>query len=72
MSYVLKYNDERGMSREEINSRFSLLTLAGSATTATLLSGCTFYVLKNPAVYVKLRKIYSPLSKTILKSASTQ
>lgn len=44
------------MSREEINSTFSLLTLAGSATTATLLSGCTFYVLKNPAVYVKLRK----------------
>ena len=44
------------MSREEINSTFSLLTLAGSETTATLLSGCTFYLLKNPAVYVKLRK----------------
>lgn len=54
MSYVLKYNDERGMSRGEIDSTFSILALAGSETTATLLSGCTFYLLKNPAVYAKL------------------
>lgn len=54
MSYVLKYNDERGMSRDEINSTFSILVLAGSETTATLLSGCTFYLLNNPTAYAKL------------------
>ena len=54
MSYVLKYNDERGMSRDEIDSTFSILALAGSETTATLLSGCTYYLLKNPAIYAKL------------------
>ena len=54
MSYVLKYNDERGMSRDEIDSTFALLALAGSETTATLLSGCTYYLLKNPAVLAKL------------------
>ena len=54
MSYVLKYNDERGMSRDEIDSTFSILALAGSETTATLLSGCTYYLLKNPAVYKRL------------------
>ena len=54
MSYVLKYNDERGMSRDEIDSTFSVLVVAGSETSATLLSGCTYYLLKNPAVYAKL------------------
>ncbi len=54
MSYVLKYNDEKGMSRDEIDSTFSTLALAGSETTATLLSGCTYYLLKNPEVYAKL------------------
>ena len=54
MSYVLKYNDERSMSRDEIDSTFGFLAMAGSETTATLLSGCTYYLLRNPAVYKKL------------------
>ncbi|EAW14333.1 cytochrome P450 [Aspergillus clavatus NRRL 1] len=54
MSYILKYYDERGMSRQEIEANAGVLILAGSETTATALSGCTFYVLKNPEVYNRL------------------
>jgi cytochrome P450 len=54
MSYVLRHNDEKGMSREEINATFNLLMIAGSETTATLLSGCTYLLQKHPQVLRKL------------------
>ena len=54
ISFILRHNDEKGMSRSEIDSNAALLILAGSETTATLLSGCTYYLLKNPDVYRKL------------------
>lgn len=54
LSYILRYNDERGMSVGELHSNANLLILAGSETTATLLSGATYYLLKNPATYKKL------------------
>lgn len=54
LSAILKYNDEKGMSIGEIHSNTFLLIVAGSETTATLLSGCTFHLLKNPAVLNKL------------------
>jgi hypothetical protein len=54
MSYVLRHNDERGMSRAEIQETFNLLMLAGSETTATLLAGCTFLLQKHPRVCEKL------------------
>jgi cytochrome P450 len=54
MSYVLRHNDEKGMSRAEIQLTFNLLMLAGSETTATLLSGCTFLLQKHPHIRQKL------------------
>jgi cytochrome P450 len=54
MSYVLRYNDEKGMSREEIQATFNVLMIAGSETTATLLAGCTYLLQKNPLVRQKL------------------
>jgi cytochrome P450 len=55
MSYVLRHNDEKGMSRQEIQATFSLLMIAGSETTATLLSGCIYLLQKNPRVQKKLQ-----------------
>ena len=40
MSYILKYNDERGMTIPEIESNASLLILAGSETSMCHLSAC--------------------------------
>lgn len=54
MSYILRHNDEKGMSRLEMQSCAAVLTTAGSETTATLLSGVTFYLLRNPDAYKKL------------------
>ncbi|KAJ4115320.1 hypothetical protein NW768_011172 [Fusarium equiseti] len=54
MSYILRYNDERGMSRPEILENSSLLIVAGSETTATLLSGATYFLLNNLDKYDKL------------------
>ncbi|KAL2060790.1 hypothetical protein VTL71DRAFT_8842 [Oculimacula yallundae] len=60
MSYILKHNDERGMTMPEIESNSTAIILAGSETiaaAATFLSGITFLLLKNPTVYAKLRDI---------------
>jgi cytochrome P450 len=54
MSYVLKYNDEKGMSREEIQATFNVLMIAGSETTATLLAGCIYLLQTHPRVRQKL------------------
>ncbi|OBS23183.1 hypothetical protein FPOA_03738 [Fusarium poae] len=54
MSYILRYNDERGMSRPEIIENSSLLIIAGSETTATLLSGVTYQLLTHREKYDKL------------------
>ncbi|MCJ1388900.1 hypothetical protein MMC18_001751 [Xylographa bjoerkii] len=54
MSYVLRHNDEKGMTEQEIKKTSGLLIIAGSETTATLLSGTTFYLLKNKAIYEKV------------------
>lgn len=45
---------DKGMSRGEMDSNSIVLMLAGSETTATALSGCTYLLLKNPAAYAKL------------------
>ena len=44
MSYILKYNDEKGMTREEMYGNMSSIIAAGSETTATLLTGATWYL----------------------------
>ena len=46
--------NEMGMSREEMISNASAIVLAGSETSGTLLSGCTWLLLKNPLVLRKL------------------
>ena len=53
-SYILRYNDERGMTREEIIKTSGTIIIAGSETSATLLSGIIFHLLKNPAIMEKL------------------
>jgi cytochrome P450 len=56
---VMQQNAERDdkatMSDEEINLTFNLIMIAGSETTATLLAGSTFLLLKNPDVLEKLK-----------------
>ncbi|KAI9931250.1 hypothetical protein MW887_010912 [Aspergillus wentii] len=58
MSYILQHNtkdgSKNGMSRAEIDANAATLVLAGSETTAALLSGCTYYLLKTPAAYRRL------------------
>ena len=43
------------MSREEIISSCGVFLIAGSETTATLLSGATYYLLTNPPVLKRLQ-----------------
>jgi cytochrome P450 len=54
MSYVLRHNDEKGMSQLEIIENSGVMIIAGSETTATLLSGTTYFLLKNPDKLEKL------------------
>lgn len=56
LHYILAANDEKGMSRAEINVNAFSLSIAGSESTATLLSGATFYLLKNRHMYATLIK----------------
>ncbi|PNY24989.1 Isotrichodermin C-15 hydroxylase [Tolypocladium capitatum] len=53
MSYMMRKTRDGGdgMSEAEILAGSSTLTIAGSETTATLLSGFFFYVSRNPRVY---------------------
>jgi hypothetical protein len=55
MSNILKHNDKKGgITDDEITANAAVLTLAGSETTATLLSGLTYHLLKNPEALRKL------------------
>lgn len=54
MSHVLRHNDEKGMSKQEIQETFTLLILAGSETTSTLLAGCTFLLQTHPLIRQRL------------------
>lgn len=54
MSYVLRYNDEKGMTLDEIKQSFDVLLTAGSETTATLLAGTTYHLLNHSATLKKL------------------
>ncbi|KAJ6008198.1 Cytochrome monooxygenase lcsI, partial [Penicillium herquei] len=55
MTAVLK-NEHRTMSENELKANASLFIIAGSETTASLLSGVTYYLLENSAAYEKLKK----------------
>ncbi|CAG8896929.1 unnamed protein product [Penicillium egyptiacum] len=47
-------NPQSSLFIEEILPNYSFIMMAGSETTATLLSGCTFFILRHPDVYKKL------------------
>ena len=53
------------MSKEEIIATFEVLMVAGSETTATLLSGVTYQLLKNPNV---LKKLVAEIRSTFVHS----
>ncbi|KAF2108459.1 cytochrome P450 monooxygenase-like protein [Lophiotrema nucula] len=55
MSYILKHNDEKGMTREEIMKTSGIVIIAGSETSATLLSGAFYYLLDNPDWHKRLQ-----------------
>lgn len=56
-SYILKHaKDGKGMSASEMDSNSAVFVLAGSETTAALLSGCTYYLLRNRDKYDRLVK----------------
>lgn len=56
MSYILRHNDDegKGMTPDEIGENSNILIVAGSETTASLLTGTTFYLLKNPGCLKRL------------------
>ncbi|KAJ5160583.1 uncharacterized protein N7482_007587 [Penicillium canariense] len=54
---ILKQNDTgKGFSIPEMISNSSTLIIAGSETTATLLSGVTYLLLRNPRILAKLQE----------------
>ncbi|KAK1142200.1 hypothetical protein N8T08_008126 [Aspergillus melleus] len=57
MSYILRHNDKRGMSEEEIAGSSIALIIAGSETTATLMSGLTYLLLKNPSTLQRITSV---------------
>ncbi|KAI4104269.1 MAG: hypothetical protein LQ339_003888 [Xanthoria mediterranea] len=57
MTYILRNNQGADkMTRDELDSNGAFLILAGSETTATTCTSTTFFFLKNPAVYEKLKQ----------------
>lgn len=54
---ILKHNNtEKGFTFQELVANSSTLIIAGSETTATLLSGVTYLLLKNPHALSKLQE----------------
>ncbi|KAL8687092.1 MAG: hypothetical protein Q9224_005255 [Gallowayella concinna] len=57
MTYILDNNKgEEQMTRDEMDSNASLIILAGSETSALTCSSSTYFALKTPAVYERLKK----------------
>lgn len=54
ISHILRHSNERGMSKAEMQSNAHIFIIGGSETTATLLSGATYYLLRNPPILRKL------------------
>ncbi|KAI9810828.1 MAG: hypothetical protein M1827_006035 [Pycnora praestabilis] len=54
MSYVMKYNNEKGMSKDEIDSTFAIIVLAGVGTTSTVMNCLTNYLTRTPWAMEKL------------------
>ena len=56
MKYILENNFPGGMTREDIDANTTLLVLAGSETSATTLTGATYFCLKNPEYMERLKQ----------------
>lgn len=54
MTYILRHNDEKGMSVPEIEETMRVVVAAGSETTATALSAIIGFLLRNPPEMQKL------------------
>lgn len=53
-SYILRHNDEKGMTEAEIIKNSGALILAGSETSSTMLSGLLYHLLLFPQALEKL------------------
>ncbi|GKZ31010.1 hypothetical protein AbraIFM66950_010930 [Aspergillus brasiliensis] len=53
-SMLRNHGEKDGLSHEELVANANILILAGSETTATLLSGITYWLLKSPDALAKL------------------
>ncbi|KAJ1329927.1 aspirochlorine biosynthesis cytochrome P450 monooxygenase [Microdochium nivale] len=56
LDFVLRHNDEKGLSKDEIATNATTLIIAGSDTTGTILAGTTFQLLTHRDKYDKLVK----------------
>ncbi|CAA9965759.1 Cytochrome p450 3a17 [Pyrenophora teres f. maculata] len=56
MTYILRHNDEKGMSHQEILGNSEALIIAGSETTASALSGLAYYITTNPQALERLQQ----------------
>ncbi|TVY84166.1 Cytochrome P450 monooxygenase aclL [Lachnellula suecica] len=55
LSYILRHNDEKGLKHPEILGNSEAFIIAGSETTATLLSGLTYYLSQYPETWNRLK-----------------
>ncbi|KAL2044387.1 hypothetical protein N7G274_003092 [Stereocaulon virgatum] len=54
LSYVLTLNDDKGLTLPELEATSSIIILAGSESTSTMLTGTTNLLLRNPSKLEKL------------------
>ena len=54
MGYIMRHQDEKGMTIKEINSSLTSVMVAGSETSATVLSGITMMLIQHPNKMKKL------------------
>ena len=75
MAYVLRYNDEKGMTVPEIEQTFRVLVVAGSETTGTALSGILGNLLQNPEIMKQfaneIRQSFQDTSEICAKRVSS-
>lgn len=55
-TYILRHNDEKGMSREEMEANAGIFITGGSETVATALCGIMYLLAKNPEAMRQLRE----------------
>ena len=54
-NYLVRERGDQEMTKGELYNNAQTLVIAGSETTATLLSGITWYLLKNPETLAKVK-----------------